>query len=240
MYQYKLTFRLEDNWLPREIDRLLISFLKASAQSYSQEFYMKLYDKSQSIIKSFTYSYFLPGAKFSKEKIELAKNEFLMLFSDADQEELLYFFNAFQLMKHKKYPINGNSMELVSIHMQKLNEIKESEIVIKMQSPLIVRNHNSENNKDIYYTYDMDGFAQALKENVEIFLGRMGVNIKTEDFSIQGIKGKKVVVPVFGRNTDASIGIYKLTGTCQLLNILYMAGLGARRSEGHGKFEVIG
>lgn len=240
MYQYKLTFRLEDNWLPREIDRLLISFLKASAQSYSQEFYMKLYDKSQSIIKSFTYSYFLPGAKFSKEKIELAKNEFSMLFSDADQEELLYFFNAFQLMKHKKYPINGNSMELVSIHMQKLNEIKESEIVIKMQSPLIVRNHNSENNKDIYYTYDMDGFAQALKENVEIFLGRMGVNIKTEDFSIQGIKGKKVVVPVFGRNTDASIGIYKLTGTCQLLNILYMAGLGARRSEGHGKFEVIG
>lgn len=240
MYQYKLTFRLEDNWLPREIDRLLISFLKASAQSYSQEFYMKLYDKSQSIIKSFTYSYFLPGAKFSKEKIELAKNEFSMLFSDADQEELLYFFNAFQLMKHKKYPINGNSMELVSIYMQKLNEIKESEIVIKMQSPLIVRNHNSENNKDIYYTYDMDGFAQALKENVEIFLGRMGVNIKTEDFSIQGIKGKKVVVPVFGRNTDASIGIYKLTGTCQLLNILYMAGLGARRSEGHGKFEVIG
>ncbi len=240
MYQYKLTFILEKNWLPREIDRLLVSFLKASAQSYSQDFFMRLYDKSRSVIKSFTYSYFLPGAEFGKERIILSQNEFSLFFSDADQQELLYFFNAFQLMKYKKYPMDGNSMQLVSVYMQKLNEIRENEIVIKMQSPLIVRNHNSENNQDIYYTYDSEGFQQALKENIEIFLSRMGFMFTTDHFSIQTIKGKKVVVPVFGRNTDASIGIFKLTGSCQLLNTLYQTGMGVRRSEGHGKFEVIG
>ena len=58
-------------------------------------------------------------------------------------------------------------------------------------------------------------------------------------FPFRLLKGKKVVVPVFGRNTDASIGIYKLSGSCRLLNILYLAGIGVRRSEGHGKFEII-
>ena len=156
MQQYKLTFKLEKNWLPKELDRLIVSFLKASTQAYSQNFYERLYDKSQSIIKSFTYSYFLPGAKFNKDRIELQGNEFSMFFSDADWEELLYFFNSFQLLKYKKCPMNDNSMELVSIYMQKLNEIKENEIIIKMQSPLLVRNHNSKDNSDIYYNCDME------------------------------------------------------------------------------------
>ena len=111
MQQYKLTFKLEKNWLPKELDRLIVSFLKASTQAYSQNFYERLYDKSQSIIKSFTYSYFLPGAKFNKDRIELQGNEFSMFFSDADWEELLYFFNSFQLLKYKKCPMNDNSME---------------------------------------------------------------------------------------------------------------------------------
>lgn len=240
MYQYKLVFQLEKKWLPKEIDRLFVSFFKASLQAYSKDFYEKLYDKKQSIVKGFTYSYFLPGAKFSDKKIELQQNRFSMFFSDVDQIEFLHFFNSFQKMRYVKYSMNGNSMELVSIHIEHLKEIKENEIIIKMQSPLIVRRHNSENNSDIYYTYEMDGFEKALKENIDIFLKRIGIDIITEGFSIQIVKGKKVVVPIFGRNTDASLGVYKLRGSCQLLNVLYLGGLGSRRSEGHGKFEVIG
>lgn len=240
MYQYKLTFELENNWLPRETDRLTVSFLKASAQAYSPDFYERLYDKGRSVIKGYTFSYYLPGAKFAKEKIELAGNTFSLFFSDADQQELLMFFNGFQLMKHKKYPMNGNSMTLVSIRMQLLPDIREEEIIVRMLSPLIVRRHNPEDNTDIYYTCETEGFEQALRENIAVFLERMGMDIAAEGFSIQTVKGKKIVVPVFGRSTDASLGIFKLTGSCRLLAILYQAGLGARRSEGHGKFDVIG
>lgn len=240
VYQYKLTFELEKNWLLRELDRVIVSFFKASAQAYSQEFYDKLYSKSKSIMKSYTYSCFLPNAKFHQEKIELGCNTFSLFFSDANQQELLSFFNAFQRMKYKKYPMNENSMTLISIHMQQLDEIKENEIIIRMQSPIIVRNHNSEDNSDVYYTCETKGFEKALTDNVALFLNRMEMNVSMEGFSIQTIKGKKVVVPVFGRNTDATLGIFKLTGSYQLLNILYQAGIGVRRSAGHGKFEVIG
>ena len=33
-----------------------------------------------------------------------------------------------------------------------------------------------------------------------------------------------------------NIGIYKITGNLRLLEILYAAGIGTRRSAGHGKF----
>lgn len=240
MNQFKLQFKLENNFLPREMDRLFVSFLKAATMNYDEEMYNSLYDKSKSITKQFTYSCYLPGAKFKDDRIELDKNEFSLFISDSNQMELLHLFNAFQLMKFKRYPMQGNSMQLVSIYMQKLDEIKDNEIVIKIQSPLIVRKHNSGDNSDIYYTCDMDGFEEVLRDNVRIFIEKTGLNVSVDGFSIQVIKGKKVVVPVFGRNTDASIGIYKLTGSCELLNILYLAGLGVRRSEGHGKFEIIG
>ncbi|RHQ08889.1 hypothetical protein DW987_13605 [Ruminococcus sp. AM50-15BH] len=42
-----------------------------------------------------------------------------------------------------------------------------------------------------------------------------------------------------GQFVDGNIGIYKITGNLRLLEILYAAGIGTRRSAGHGKFEII-
>ena len=130
-------------------------------------------------------------------------------------------------------------MKLVSIVAQKRKEIRDSEIVVKMLSSLIVRKHKSDDNSDIYYTYEDDEFEEVLKENVDFMLKKLDVPISTDGFSIVPIKGKKVVQCVFEHMIDANIGIYKLTGTPELLNFLYMAGLGCRRSEGHGKFEIV-
>lgn len=151
----------------------------------------------------------------------------------------MMFFNAFQGMKFQKYPMAGNSMQLVSMYIQNMNEIKDDEVIIRMSSPLIVRRHNSDDNSDKYYVYNTDGFEQTLKENIDIFINRMNIPIKSDSFGIEPIKAKKVVIPVFGRNTDASLGIFKLKGDSTLLNLLYMSGIGARRSEGKGKFDIL-
>lgn len=44
-------------------------------------------------------------------------------------------------------------MKLVSVKTKKLREIEENEIIIKMQSSLVARKHNSDDNTDNYYTY---------------------------------------------------------------------------------------
>lgn len=239
MEQLKLTFELEHPNLPKELDRLLVSFLKASIQNYSPELYERLYDKNQSIMKTYSFSYYLPDAEFKGNTIQLGAKSFVLFFSDADLGEFLHFFNAFKLMRHKDYPVINNSMRLISIVTQKRTKIKDSEIVVKMQSSLIARRHNSENNTDKYYTYDQEEFGEVIKENIRFFLEKTRIPVTDEGFSIMPVKGKKAIVPIFGRNTDANIGIYKLTGSPELLNVLYLAGLGARRSEGHGKFDIL-
>lgn len=130
-------------------------------------------------------------------------------------------------------------MKLVAIKARNLPEIKDTELIIKMQSSLIVRKHNSEDNTDIYYTCEDAEFPSMVKENLRVFLEKLNINMDISNFSITPLKGKKVVSKVMSRYTDQSIGIYKLTGNPELLNLLYAAGLGSRRSEAHGKFSVL-
>ena len=47
------------------------------------------------------------------------------------------------------------------------------------------------------------------------------------------------IVTEFGRKVDANIGIYKLSGSPELLTFLYRTGMGGRRSEGHGMWEIV-
>ena len=241
MFQLRLNFKLESSFLPRQgIDRLYISFFKTAAQRYDERFYNLLYDKSKSIVKPYTFSVFLPGAIYEKNRICLNDNSFTMFFSDADMGELLQFFEAFRMLQGVKHPMDGNSMTLTSIAVQHKEEIKESEVVVKMLSPLLVRRHDSERNTDKYYVYNEDLFSQSLKENIQIYIQKMNLAFSAEDFLIVPVKGKKIVHELFGRKVDGNLGIYKLQGSPELLNHLYLAGAGVLRSSGHGKFEVIG
>ena len=51
MQQLKLVFELEKPELPKELDRLLVSFIKAAAESSSQEFFHEMYAKDRSVLK---------------------------------------------------------------------------------------------------------------------------------------------------------------------------------------------
>lgn len=239
MFQFILEFQLEKPELPSEIDRLMVSFLKGASRNYSEDMFEQLYDKSRSIIKTYTYSMYLPGAKFSEDVIKLAENRFKIFFSDADTGQMIQWFNAFNLFRFRKYPMKNNSMKLVSIRTQNRKDITDREIVVKMQSAMLARRHSKEDNKDTYYTYADDEFSDVLKENIQTFLEKLNINIPVDDFQVIPVKAKKVVTNCFGRKVDGNIGIYKLCGRPELLNILYQAGMGARRSEGHGKWEIL-
>ena len=61
MTELKLEFLLEEPEIPAEVDRLLLSFLKASVEKYSSELFEKLYTKKQSVMKTYCWSCYLPG-----------------------------------------------------------------------------------------------------------------------------------------------------------------------------------
>ena len=53
MTRLQLQFILESPELPLNMDCVIVSFLKAAVQNYSQEWFEQLYDKKKSIIKMF-------------------------------------------------------------------------------------------------------------------------------------------------------------------------------------------
>ena len=237
MYQIRLNFTLVEPFLPKEIERLTVSFLKAAAKKEGQEFFDSMFDKTKSITKTFCFSYYLPRPEFGTERILLGAPTFSVFFSDADLEELFRFYNGFLKLKNEPYPMKGNSMKLNYVAMKKMKEIEDDTVVIKMLSPLIVREHDSTTNQDRYLLYNDPAFSETLKKNTRAQLDKWGFPLSTEGFSITPIKAKKVVIPNFGQQLDGNLGMFKLTGKPELLNFLYQAGLGSRRNEGRGKWE---
>ena len=47
MTELKLEFQLENPELPVDLDKVILSFLKASIENYSQDLFEKLYNKRQ-------------------------------------------------------------------------------------------------------------------------------------------------------------------------------------------------
>lgn len=120
MIQLVLEFQLEKPELPVEYERTIVSFLKAASNNYSQEMFERLYDKSKSIIKTFTYSVYLPGDVFDKDVIKLKETRFKIFFTDADMGQTIEWFNSILLwMKREqnimpvKLIINYSSVYLV-------------------------------------------------------------------------------------------------------------------------------
>lgn len=239
MKQLKLTFQLENKVLPLEMERTIVSFFKKAISNYSEDMLQRLYSKEYSIMKTYTFSKYLPNAKFTKNGIELSQDRFILFFTDSNFVQLIEFYNAFLTMKKEKYPLFQNSMTLINIALQNKNDVCDDEIVVKMQSPLIARRHNAETNKDRYYCCYENEFAEVVKENVAFFMKEVDPSLSVDDFYIEVVKGKKVVTTSFGVKIDGNLGIYKIKGSKELLQLLYQSGIGSRRSAGNGKFELL-
>ena len=61
MNELKLEFQLETTELPAELDKVLLSFLKAAVEKYSPALFEKLYNKTSSVMKTYCLSMYLPG-----------------------------------------------------------------------------------------------------------------------------------------------------------------------------------
>lgn len=234
----KLVFALENNKIDIQYRKSIISWIKHSLEDYDENLYKEIYDSNHK--KTFTFATILPKPQFTKEEITLKDSQFSVVFSAYNYVYALYIYNAFLKQKYQKYSLHQNSMTLTNMILIPEKEIIENEITIKMSSPLITRNHDRETLKDIYYAFNKEGFETYLKINIEEQLQAENLDTKIlEEFKIIPVQAKKIVIPVYEKMIECSIGIFKLQGDKTLLNYLYRAGIGAKKAMGFGLFEVI-
>lgn len=234
----KLFFELENNKIDNQYRKSIISWIKHALENYDKNLYQEIYDSNHK--KTFTFATILPKPQFQKEEVILENNQFSVVFSAYNYVYALHIYNSFLKQKYQKYALHQNSMTLTNIILIPEKEITEDKITIKMSSSLIVRNHDRETLKDIYYAFNKEGFEKYLRINIEEQLQAENLDTKIlEEFEITPIKAKKIIIPVYEKMIECSIGIFEMKGDKTLLNYLYRAGIGAKKAMGFGLFEVI-
>ena len=248
-----LNFELENNIINKEYRLTIMSFIKDALKNYSQNTYNSLY-KDNTKMKAFTFGVFLPDAKINDDNIELSSRYINVTFSIFDNQLFIELYNSFNSTINKRYPKDENTksqmiMTLKKITMQNEKPIKQNKILIKFLSPLVLRSHNRETNKDIYLTFKDNNFNDILNQSIERLakefdfessqIKLIPLNLTDGNGNIIQEESKTTVVPFKEFLINVSYGKFCLEGDINLLNNLYKTGMGSRRSEGFGLFEVL-
>lgn len=237
----KIEIELKNKHLPLDYRPTIISLFKYSLTIYENgKHFSNYYETGKD--KPFTFAVGIPNSKFTKEMILVPNRKINITFSTSDISTGIVFFNALLMQKNKSYPLAyENAMSIKNILIEKEFSITTNTIDIMFKSPLCVREHSKKNNKDIYYSYEKDGFKEALNKVLEFQIANSDILCTSvlEGFSINPISCKKTVVRHHSQFVEVTVGMFSLTGNIALLNYLYTNGIGSRKSSGFGMIEIM-
>lgn len=232
-----LDFKTKDKYIPKNYRSFILSFFKYTLKEYNSDIYEKYYSDKYHV-KDFCFSIYLKNAIFNKDRISI-DNSIGLTISILNFADAVDFYNALLKMKNTGYKIPmDNELTLMSVKIENSKSINTDTIVVKMLSPIIVR--KVENRVNTYYSFSDDEFITQLKEISFTHLNRItGIEKTKIPLEFEIINGKKTVTYAFGSDITANLGVYKIHSTPEFLNYLYIIGIGSRRSEGFGMFEII-
>ena len=230
-----LQFQLKNNKLPIDYRRVILSFFKKALSEIADgKYYEKYYFKPER--RNFSFAVNLPNPKFSKSEITLGKNEFRITFSTSDKMTGFVFMSAFIKQKGNNFsaPL-GNVFILTNISQIGYKTANSSTALVKMLSPLCIREHSRDENKNSYYSVASESFEKKANKIIQEQLIESGFDDeRVKGFSIQPINSKKTVVFHYGNYIECSLGEFVLNGDKAIINYLLQSGIGSRKSAGFG------
>lgn len=149
--KFELQIALKKNEIPIEYRKSILSLIKMALTNANDGIYFKdFFDGSKS--KDYTFSVKLNNPNFKEKSIELGNEQIQIMFSTYNKKSGYILFTAFSEQIGKKFPLaNENFMIIDRVRLIKEREAKEKEALVKFLSPLVVREHNNQSNKDWYY-----------------------------------------------------------------------------------------
>lgn len=233
-------FVTKNREFPLDYRRVFIHFFKSFLTNENAG---KNYDKyyGDATPKDFTYAVFFENPKFTKEKIKLGGNKIKLIFSTSDEITSYIFLAGFLSKKNTGVPLEeGNYMTLKTVRRIEQQTTQENKVIIKMNSPLVIREHTKESNKDMYYSVASEEFVTKAEEIIKSQLKTDGFDDEyLSGFKIRPLTGKKTVAKFYGCYIESSIGTFLLEGNPAVLNRLIGSGMGSRKSAGFGCVEML-
>lgn len=236
----ELDFLLKSNVIQVEYRRVIMHFIKTClGEANNGKYYEDLYGEPKP--RNFTFAVFFDSPVFKEEEIQLASNRVKVIFSIVDKMESYIFYSSFLEKKRSKVMLEHNNYMILE-KVTKLAEpqVHNSSMLVKMNSPLLVRKHNKQNNIDWYYDFTQEEFEEESMNNLRFQLTNAGFSEKLQEgLRLQPIKCRKVIVKHYDCKFAGNLGNFLLEGNPIVLNYLLKAGLLSRRSEGFGMAELL-
>lgn len=238
----KIVCESSQHKLPMNFRSKIMMMIKTYLAKQNKELYGRLFNDNT--MKPYTFSVYLPQAKFEKVYITLGESrEFVINFSTSDAEIAINFYNAFLAMKNETI-LWGNDLTTTvkKVDIVTLPPIVTEKIQVRTLSPIICRHHNQETRKDWFYTYDDKEFLPILKRNMTFKLvDRLGETARydLEKLTLTPIKMKKTVIKHYEKQIAGSIGTFEVTGKAYLLNEFVDSGVGSLTGSGFGMVEKV-
>lgn len=244
MKQLKIDFTTAGEILPSNYNSLLLSFIKAAVEKYAPQIFDEWFNKERNastLQKSYTFSCFIPGARFEQNTLIAPDNFFSLWLSTYLLSDLMTLYNAFLGTLHLPYPAENNTITPQSLQLPLVPEIRSNRVVVKFDSALLVRSHDRQANRDRFLAFNDALFEETIRQSAASALERGRLDLRLDGFTIHPVKPRKTVISFFREmKVTANTGLFELQGDPALLNFLLLAGLGSATGSGHGKFHVIG
>lgn len=241
--RFKLDFIIDRSELNADYRRCILSFIKnALSNSVNGNLLERFYKDTNT--KDFSWAMIVAKPQFTKEKFQFADNKFSLVFSTDDRMQSgMYLMLAFLNQKNKRYPAEeGNYFTLKNIVQLDQKEIKGTKVRFATMpgSSLVVREHDRETNRDIYYSCEDEGYADRLEQALKTQAEMAGFpETSVESIKLHSVAGRKIVVKYYGIYLDATIADFTVSGENKILQYFYQNGVCSRRSSGFGMLEIL-
>lgn len=240
--RYNIELILSNENIPKDKNRMIISFLKHIYESYDKEYYKSLYKDAPNKMKNFTFSVYMPNCKFTREEIIIPGKKIILNFSTDNMKDGIFFYNALLNNKGKIYEVKNNAITINRINMSKEKIITNDYAVYSAMSPVVVREHKGDNEKTWYYSLNEDKGKELFIENLRYqLLDNFGEErrLDIEEVEFQVLRNKEVKVKHYGIEILSNICALKIQAKPYILDYIYKSGIGARKSGGFGMLDLV-
>lgn len=229
--------------LPKSHNHILQGFIYSLLDPLlRKKLHKEGYSYEKRKFKLFTFSRLLGKVRVIKENFEF-KTPFKLIVSSPKDEILQSLAEG--LLKSPELILGKNTVYIDSINVPAKPSFNK-EVTIKMLSPVTVRStlYGANGSKKTYYYSPFEKeFCKLIRENLRKKYKVVFEKDLSHDFEFS-IEPKRVppscekVIIYKGTVIKAWMGIYKLKGGPEIINLSYDTGLGSKNSQGFGCWET--
>ena len=242
--------------IPSDYRRNILSIIKEAINpnGIGTEIYEKYYVKEARKIKPFTFSVSFNTNNTHNEKglLFLSEPWLKLHFSASDPVFLIYVYNGLVQLR-QDYPLfSGLKAKVGHFTLEQQKYFRDGEVIFKTCSPILVRDTDASGKSRGYITADSPDFEDRLYHSVKSMckvLLEGAPEIQRNDFSAEFTNSKTARISHYTKKDaprdskkeliEATAGAIKIKAPANILQLIYDAGIGAKRSQGFGMLEVL-